>query len=169
MALAGLMAALSTILLVLSAVIESNSLFLIAAASFLVGIAIREWGIRLGTAFLAASVLLGLLLAPNKFYCVTFAAMGLYQLITEVLWNKTFGKGMSKQANLMFWIGKYIVFNCIYIPALLFFQELLFVKEVNGGMLLVFWGIGQVALLIYDKAHTYFQTVIWNRMRGKIF
>ena len=29
---------------------------------------------------------LGFLIAPNKFYCLTFAAMGLYILLDEVLW-----------------------------------------------------------------------------------
>ena len=44
MAFTGVLAAFAVILLVLSAVIETSSLFLIAAAAFCVGIVLREWG-----------------------------------------------------------------------------------------------------------------------------
>ena len=56
MATAGLLVAFSVVMMLLSSVIESSSLFFIAAASFCVGIAVREWGLRLGFAFLIASV-----------------------------------------------------------------------------------------------------------------
>ena len=70
-AISGLLVAFSAVMLILSSVIETNSLFLIAAASFCVGIAIREWGIRFGMGFLIASTLVNVFVAPNKFYCLT--------------------------------------------------------------------------------------------------
>lgn len=167
-AIAGLLAAFSAVMLILSSVIETNSLFLIAAASFCVGIAIREWGIRFGVGFLIASTLVNVLVAPNKFYCITFAVMGGYLLFSEYLWNKMATKADMKNRTLALWIGKYVVFNCIYIPALLFFQELLFVKKVTGVLLVVFWLAGQVALLVYDRVYVYFQGVIWGKLRVKI-
>lgn len=167
-ALAGLLAACSAVLLVLSSVIETNSLFLICAASFCVGIAIREWGIRLGLAFLVASTFINFLVAPNKFYCITFAAMGMYLFLSEYLWKKIAEKDEMKHRTLMLWLGKYIIFNLMYIPVLLFFQELLFVKKVGGVFLIVFFFAGQVVLFIYDRAYIYFQDAIWGKMRIKL-
>ena len=53
---------------------------------FFVGIVIREFGLRTGAAFYLAAVLLGLLVTPNKFYVITFAAMGFYILGIEAVW-----------------------------------------------------------------------------------
>ena len=71
MAFTGVLAAFAVILLVLSAVIETSSLFLIAAAAFCVGIVLREWGIRAGAAFLTASFPVGLIVAPNRLYYIS--------------------------------------------------------------------------------------------------
>ena len=84
MAFTGVLAAFAVILLVLSAVIETSSLFLIVAAAFCVGIVLREWGIKAGAAFLAASFLVGLIVAPNRLYCITFLAMGIYLVLSEI-------------------------------------------------------------------------------------
>ena len=54
-ATAGLLVAFTVVMIILSSLIETNTLFLIAAASFCVGIAIREWGVWFGFAFLIAS------------------------------------------------------------------------------------------------------------------
>ena len=43
----------------LGSVIETNTLFLLAAAAFFVGIVIREFGLRTGAAFYLAAILLG--------------------------------------------------------------------------------------------------------------
>lgn len=167
-ALAGLLTAFSAMMLILSSMIETNSLFFICVASFCVGIAIREWGIRLGFAFLVASTGINVLVAPNKFYCITFAAMGMYLFLSEYLWEKIAANQNMKYRTLTLWIGKYVVFNLIYIPALLFFQELLFVKKVEGILLIVFFLIGQIALFVYDKAYAYFQSVIWGKFRVRL-
>lgn len=167
-AISGLLVAFSAVMLVLSSVIETNSLFLIAAASFCVGIAIREWGTRFSMGFLIASTLVNVLVAPNKFYCITFAAMGVYLLLSEYLWKKFAAKTDMKNRVLALWTGKYVIFNCIYIPALLFFQELLFAKKVTGFLLLVFWLVGQIALYVYDRVYLYFQGAIWGKLRTKL-
>ena len=62
MAFCGLFIALSVVCMSLGSVIETNTLFLLAAASFFVGIVIREFGMRTGGAFYVADVLLGLLI-----------------------------------------------------------------------------------------------------------
>ncbi len=161
MAVAGLLAAFSAVMLVMSSVIETNSLFFICAASFCVGITIREWGVSFGFAFLLASTLINVLVAPNKFYCITFAVMGMYLLLSEYL-----QKRVKRTGTL--WIGKYLIFNFIYIPALLFFQDLLFVRKVTGITLIVFLLAGQIALVVYDRVYVYFQSVIWGKLRLRL-
>ena len=79
-AFGGLLLAVTVVCMALGSVIETNTLFLLAAAAFFVGIVIREFGLRTGAAFYLAAVLLGLLVTPNKFYVITFAAMGFLEL-----------------------------------------------------------------------------------------
>lgn len=47
----GLLAAIVSLFIILASIIESNTLFLLAAAAFLSGVAIREFGLRLGIGF----------------------------------------------------------------------------------------------------------------------
>lgn len=167
-AVTGLLAAFTVILMVLGSVIETNSLFFIIAASFCVGIVIREWGFGVGAGFLCASTLVNLFVTPNKLYCVTFAAMGLYLLCSEFLWEKIAEKQHMKNRILTLWIGKYVIFNCLFIPLVLLFQEIIFATQITWKFLLVVIVLGQVALFIYDKAYLYFQGAIWGKLRGRL-
>ena len=72
-AFGGLLLAMTVIFMFLGSVIETNTLFLLAAASFFVGVVFREFGQMTGLAFYLSAVLLGFLLAPNKLYVITFA------------------------------------------------------------------------------------------------
>ena len=67
--------------------LETNTLFLLAAASFFVGIVIQEFGLKSGAGFLLAGILLGIFLSPNKLYVVSYAFMGFYILIIETIWH----------------------------------------------------------------------------------
>ena len=167
-AVAGLLAAFSAVLLMLSSVIETNSLFLIAAASFCVGIAFFEWGLRFGFGFLVSSLLVNFIVSPNKLYCITYAAMGLYLFFSEFWWKKLMESGKLQHFALKLYAGKLLVFNCMYIPALLFFQEILFAKEVKGILLFVFWVLGQVVLFVYELAYVQFLHRIWSKVRVKL-
>lgn len=167
-ATAGLLAGVATVMMVLSSVIETSSLFFIAAASFCVGIAIREWGIWFGTAFGIAVVFLNLIVAPDKMKCITLAGMDLYLLLSECLWIKIANAAKMKHRMLSFWLGKYAIFNILYIPILLFLPSLVITKRPTVLMLGFVWGIGQIVLWIYDNAHSYFQNVMWGKLRSKI-
>ena len=79
-AFAGVMLALTEVGIALGSVIETNTLFLLAAASFFVGIVIQEFGLKSGAGFLLAGILLAILLSPNKLYVVSYAFMGFYIL-----------------------------------------------------------------------------------------
>ena len=115
-ALGGLFLALTIVFMALGSVIETSTLFLLAAASFFVGIVVREFGLAAGAAFYLAAVLLGFFVAPNKFYVLTFAAMGFYILGIEAVWRWLLRRDEIQKRYLIFWIGKYVVFNIVYIP-----------------------------------------------------
>lgn len=167
-AFCGLLLALSVLCMAMGSVLETSTLFLLAASSYFVGIVIREFGIKAGTAFYLADVLLGFIVAPNKFYVLTFAAMGFYVLAVEKTWDILGRCRSTLPRRGIFWTVKYIVFNILYIPTVLFFQELLFARElpelVQAGVILV----GQAGLWIYDRAYEYSQVHIWGRIRGRV-
>ena len=168
-AFGGLTLALTILSMVLGSVIESNTLFLLAAASYFVGIVIRETGMMTGLAFYLAAVLLGFLLAPNKLYVVSFAAMGFYILAIEFTWRWLGRRTEKPHRKVFLWTAKYVIFNLLYIPGLLFFQELLFGRRLSPVWMVSAAVIGQIALLIYDKAYEYVQGYLWGKLRGRLF
>ena len=168
MAFSGLLLALSVVCMALGSVIETNTLFLLAAASFFVGIIIREFGLKMGTAFYLADVLLGFLVAPNKFYVLSFAAMGFYILAIEFAWRLLAKRLQLRHRRAIFWGVKYVVFNVMYIPMVLLLQELLFTRTISAPFLLGVIAVGQVGLWIYDRAYEYVQGHIWTKMRGRL-
>lgn len=169
MALGGLFLALCVICMVLGSVIETSTLFFLAGASYFVGIVVREMGMKMGAAFYLAAVILGFLLAPNKFYVVSFAAMGLYILAVEGVWRLMVKGPERLQNRKVFWAAKYGVFNILYIPSVLLFREILF--PAGAGDLLVAGVLlgGQVMLWIYDNAYEYVQARMWNRLRRHLW
>ena len=167
MATAGLLVAFSVIMMLLSSVVESSSLFFIAAASFCVGVAVREWGLRLGFAFLIASVGLNLMVTPSKLYCFTMAGMGFYIWASEWLWNCIANAKKLKHRAIVLWIGKYLIFNLLYIPVLFLAPHILFTGKINGLSAIILLLGGQAVLFIYDVAYCYFQAQICGRLRGR--
>ena len=167
-AISGLLAAFSAILMILSSVIESSTLFLIAGASFTVGISIREWGERYGVGYFVASTLLNLIIAPNKFYCITYAAMGLYIVLSEWLWEKIAENRYINYRRTFLWLGKYFIFNAMYVPCVLFLRDYLFTGIVQTLGIVVVILIGRVCLFVFDNAYRYFQSFIWGRVRIKL-
>jgi len=142
-------------------------LFLLGGASFCVGIAIRECELRLGFGFFIASMLLSLILAPNKLYCITFAAMGLYIVLIEFTWEKMSLVKWSSHRSRIFWIIKYLIFNVMYIPMILFLPKLIYQGKLSTSLLIALLIGGQIVLFVYDKAYNYFQKSIWGKVRGR--
>ncbi len=167
-AFGGLSVALSIVCMSLGSIIESNTLFLLAAASYFVGIMIREFGIRAGAAFYAADVLLGMLIAPNKFYVLSYAAMGLYILLIEIAWQAMARGSHRIQKRWVFWVLKYLIFNVLFLPVLFLFQDFFFAGHLTGGWLAGVILAAQFALWIYDRAYEYVQRYLWDKYRRRI-
>lgn len=166
-ALGGLLLALTIVFMALGSFIETSTLFLLAAASFFVGIVIREFGLGAGGAFYLAAVLLGFFVAPNKFYVLTFAAMGFYILGIEAVWRWLAKRHEMNKRHLVFWIAKYLIFNIVYIPIVIIFRDMLFPQAVSDTMLIIVIIAGQIGLFVYDRAYDYVQAYIWGKMRGR--
>ena len=167
-AFGGLLLALTVVFMALGSMIETSTLFLLAAASYFVGIVIREFGLKAGGTFYIAAVLLGGITAPNKFYVLTFAAMGLYIWGIEAVWRWLEKRPRLAQRRTMFWAAKYVIFNIIYIPIVIIFQNMLFSREISAAVLAGVIAAGQAALFIYDRAYDYVQAHMWGKMRGRV-
>ena len=143
MAFGGLLLAVSVICMSLGSVIETNTLFLLAAASYFVGIVIREYGLKMRGPPFIWQMFAGSLVAPNKIYVLSFAAMG-FLYFGSGMYLACAGKHPNiEKRHILFWVMKYVIFNVMYIPMVLVFQELLFSKAIPGSMLLIVIAAGQ--------------------------
>lgn len=165
LAFLGLLLSVDVILVILSGVLEFNTLFLLAAASFCVGIAIRECNLQLGVGFFLGSVLLSFILAPNKLYCFTYAAMALYLVVIEFAFHQLFKVKNSNSRIRIFWIIKYLVFNALYLPILFLLPKMIYEGNLNQGLIIVLLLGGQLVLFLYDRAYEYFQRSVWSKIR----
>ena len=77
--------AMAVLLLIVSCYIESSTLFFLAAASFLTGVVEQKLGIIPAVFQLICTAALGLLLTPQKLYCVTYMCFGIYVLLSEYI------------------------------------------------------------------------------------
>ena len=66
MAVSGLLMAFDVVLIILSGVLDFNTLFFLAAAAFLIGVIIREYDLRYGLAFFLGCLILGALWLPRS-------------------------------------------------------------------------------------------------------
>lgn len=168
LAFGGLLLALTVVFMALGSMIETSTLFLLAASSYFVGIVVREFGLKAGGTFYIAAVLLGFITAPNKFYVLTFAAMGIYIWGIEFVWRWLEKRPRLPRRGTMFWAAKYVIFNIIYIPIVIIFRNMLFSRDISAAVLAGVIVAGQAALFIYDRAYDYVQAHIWGKMRGRI-
>ena len=169
LAVSGLLMALAVVLIVLSGVLDFNTLFFLAAAAFFIGIIVREFGLKYGAAFFIGCGLLGFVFAPQKLYCITYGMMGIYVLGVEFFWYFLGLHAQWKRKKLLLTAGKVLLFNLMYIPALLLFPKLLFAGDISRTMILVFILGGQLALFLFDRAYDYFLIQMWGQMRNKLF
>ena len=68
----------------------------------------------------------------------------------------------------VFWIAKYVIFNIVYIPIVIFFRDLLFAQVISAGIMAGVIVGGQIGLFIYDRAYDYVQVHLWGKIRGRV-
>jgi hypothetical protein len=94
--------------------------------------------------------------------------MGFYILVIEYSFDRLANLKRNISRVKLYWIIKYVTFNILYIPMVLFLPRLIYQGEINPIILLVMVIAGQVVLLVYDVAYRYFQSVIWSKVRNKL-
>ena len=118
-------------------------------------------------AFYVCALILGFFVTPNKFYILTYAAMGLYILFNEWAYFKIRKKENIRRQSVAFWFVKYLVFNVMYLPGIWFFQKLLFARTLPVWMCAGVVAAGQIAFFLYDRAYEYVQGSLWNKVRNR--
>ena len=115
-----------------------------------------------------ASIFLGILIIPNKFYIITYTGLSVYILGSEILFDNMIRIKKHSLRKPLLWIGKYVLFNFMYIPGVLFLPKLIFSDNIKtSSFVLIILG-GQVVLWIYDMGYNYFQKYIWGKFRKNL-
>lgn len=165
----GLLTAMSVVLLVISGVIEFSTLFFLALAAFCVGIAINEVGMSLGSGLFVASLVLGLLLAPNKMYCITYSAFSVYIIAIEGtirLVEKKIAE-FPKRRRIVTAL-KYVWFNALYLPILFFLPKLIYQGELTSLLYVVAIFGGQIIFYIFDRVYFSFMDYYIRELRKRL-
>ena len=163
----GLLTAFSVVLIVLSGVFEFSTFFFLALAAFCVGIAIQETGVKLGAGVFVATVILGLLMAPNKLYCFTYSALSVYIIAIEFTVRLIEKKVADlKQRRNVTIILKFVYFNLIYLPILFLLPKLIYSGEFTSIVYVIAIVGGQLIFYLFDRVYVSFM-VYYNQVLRK--
>ncbi|MBE5962908.1 MAG: hypothetical protein E7256_16280 [Lachnospiraceae bacterium] len=165
MATLGILLSMNQMLLIFSSFIELSTFFILALAAYLVGVAVQEAGYKLGSAFYAASILLGFILTPNKLYWLTYIGFGTYIICFEGVREFLIRHPRYKRFLIP---SKYIVFNIMYLPLLFLFPSLFFTGKINTVTMILLIAGGQFVLYIYDRAYFVFVYQLWRGLKRKL-
>ncbi len=147
----GMLLALSSVIILIANFIQVSTLFFMALAAVMLGVAIRESDMYMGFAYMVAAVLLSFLIMANKLHCLTYAAMLIYVYVYELLRKKNVAKYKA-------YIIKYLIFNIIYIPVLLFMPGLILSDtiKISTMVYVIMIVAGQIILYIFDRIYEIF-------------
>ncbi len=161
----GIMMALAAILIALSGVIESSSLFLLAAASFLTGMVERRISIKASILFMAGAFLVGFFIAPQKLYCFTFAGFSVYVALAEFFRKRNGGVAV--------WIAKGACYHILLATALVLIKYFFGFDTYGilgrlGGVTAFSFIIAAAAAealwIIFDRAYIFFMNRYGDRL-----
>ena len=161
-AVLGVMAAISVILLVLGTLISVNTVFFTAMAAFLVGIAVVKYGFGAGTMLFLGCAVLDLILNPNKLHVLLYLAMAGFILVSEgsyiLLEKRIFDQ---KKRNLIHLICRFTFFMTVYCLLIFLLPRLLMSQEAVDGIMSYSWSTwaliagGVICFLAYDLAYLF--------------
>ena len=179
----GILIALGVVFVTLGGYFEGSTLFFLAAAAFLAGVAARNASMVCAVLFTVGTVFLGLILAPQKLYMATFAVFCIYVLLAEGLEKnagRKNGEAPDGKKKAVCWGIKAVVYHLLLIGSLFFMKKFFGLDALFGEQLLalkknyeiVFWGvclIGVEALwLIFDRAYFYFISRYGKHLRPRV-
>lgn len=156
-ALLGILLGLNQLFIILSSIIETNTLILMSGAALTVGVIIVESGVRSGIVFYAASCILGFFLTFNKTEIVTYILFfGMYSVVKHLAETRILNKYIRLAAKLVY-------FNISL--AVIYFTVKMFIPiEVRWWMI----PGAEVLFLVYDYAFTVFINFYILNIRPKI-
>lgn len=156
MAYSGLLLALNIVLLILSFVIPTNTLFFMGLASLPISIVIIEQGIKWGIVFYIASGILSFLFMPDKLNWITYTfTFGLYGIIKYFI---------ERDRNLLIeYILKLVIFNIIIGTGYFFIKEF-----INIPFNIITALLAQVVFLIYDYSYSLAINYYYEKIRKNI-
>ena len=164
-----IMAAVSTILLVLGTLISINTVFFTAMAAFIVGIIVVKYGFGAGLMLYIGCALLDLLLNPDKFHVLLYVAMAGFTLLAEGSYKLLEKKVPDpKKRNIIHIACRIVVFMAGYIPLIVFIPRLFLAKTAldqfyqEDWIVYVMIGIGFIAFIVYDLAYVFVKRTYMN-------
>jgi len=157
MALLGVLLGLNQLFIILSSVVETNTIILMSGASLIVGVVIVEFGVKSGILFYAASCMLGFFLTFNKVEIITYILFfGMYSIIKHIIEVRI----VNKKAQ---YAVKFTYFN-LSLLIMYFVIKIFITLELHWWMILG----GEILFFIYDYAFTIFINYYLNIIRPKI-
>lgn len=153
----GVLLGLNQLFIVLSSVIETNTIILFAAAALIVGVVVVEFGGKSAAVFYMASCILGFFLTFNKIELITYALFfGLFSIVKHVLEVKIVNK-------YVLYIAKLVYFN-IALLSMYVVVKLFIPLEIQWWMI----AAAQVLFAVYDYAFTIFINSYIHNIKPKI-
>ncbi|MBR5336876.1 MAG: hypothetical protein IK152_02715 [Lachnospiraceae bacterium] len=159
-AVGGVCLALAMVLIFVGSTIEVGSFAPICLAAFTIGIVTLGGGLGIGGAYLAASILLGVLIIPNKLHIITFGLLEGYLFLRECIYDMIIKKrNMGSKAYLLMKLAAYVLM--VTIPAAIF-PALVYEGEMTLALRI---GIPVAALIFFvvlDTAYDRFMQYLCN-------
>ena len=159
-ALGGVCLALAMVLLFVGSTIEVGSFAPICLAAFIIGIVTVGGGLGIGGVYLAASILLGALIAPNKLHVITFGLLEGYFFLRECIFELIIKKReMSRKAYTIMKLVAYVL--VITIPAAIF-PALVYPGEITLPLRIGIPVAALVFFVILDSVYDRFMQFLCN-------
>lgn len=153
----GVLLGVNQLFIILSSIIETNTVILFAIAALIVGIIIVEFGGRAGVLFYIASCLLGFFLTFNKVEIITYIIFfGMYSLVKYLIEIKIYN-------IIVQYLIKFVYFNISLLAMYL-------VVRIFINLKLLWWMIlgAQILFFIYDYAFTQFINYYIDKIKPKV-
>lgn len=143
----GVLLALNQLFIVLSSIVETNTILFFALASLIVSVVIIDFSFKNGVVFFIASCILGYFLSFNKIEFVSYILFfGVYSIIKYLIERYVI---MLKHALIVEIILKILFFNIAVLILYFILKEFIVIT--------LFWWmipIAEIGFLLYDYAFT---------------
>jgi hypothetical protein len=157
----GVLLAINQIVIMLSVVFQTNTLFFFGVAALIICIVIIEFNLTSGITFYVASSILAFILAPNKIQIITyigfFGSYSIMKYIIEIVTNK---RNLSVIIEYLLKIMYFNIAIAIYY----------FIMSSVVKIPVLWWSVilAEVFFIVYDYFLTYFINVYIDKIKPKL-